>query len=237
MASKLNVPNHLGIIPDGNRRWAKARALQPWKGHEEGLKKFEEILGWCEEAGIRMVTIYTVSVENLSRSKEEVDFLMNIVKGELKKMLKDSSEVHKKRVRVRVIGNKQLVDNELQDLIKKVENATASYSEYFLNLAIAYSGREEIVNATKNIAKLVKEGKINVNDINEKTLSEHMYIELPDVDLIIRTSEHRLSGFLPWQSTYAEVTFLPDILFPALSKEDFLKAIEEFSKRERRFGK
>jgi tritrans,polycis-undecaprenyl-diphosphate synthase [geranylgeranyl-diphosphate specific] len=233
----LGVPRHLGIIPDGNRRWAKARALQPWKGHEEGRKKFEEILKWCEELGIRMVTFYTVSSENLSRPKEEVDFLMNLLKVQIKKMLEEDSDVHKKRVRVRIIGDKSLLDNDLQQLIGEIETATKNYSDYYLNLAIAYGGRAEILDATKRIAQRVKDGKMNIDEINEKTFSESLYAELPDVDLIIRTSEQRTSGFLTWQSTYSEIVFLPDMLFPDLKKEDFVKAIEEFSSRERRFGK
>ena len=233
----LGVPRHLGIIPDGNRRWAKARALQPWKGHEEGRKKFEEILKWCEELGIRMVTFYTVSSENLSRPKEEVDFLMNLLKVQIKKMLEEDSDVHKKRVRVRIIGDKSLLDNDLQQLIGEIETATKNYYDYYLNLAIAYGGRAEILDATKRIAQRVKDGKMNIDEINEKTFSESLYAELPDVDLIIRTSEQRTSGFLTWQSTYSEIVFLPDMLFPDLKKEDFVKAIEEFSSRERRFGK
>jgi tritrans,polycis-undecaprenyl-diphosphate synthase [geranylgeranyl-diphosphate specific] len=233
----LGVPRHLGIIPDGNRRWAKARALQPWKGHEEGRKKFEEILKWCEELGIRMVTFYTVSSENLSRPKEEVDFLMNLLKVQIKKMLEEDSDVHKKRVRVRIIGDKSLLDNDLQQLIGEIETATKNYSDYYLNLAIAYGGRAEILDATKRIAQRVKDGKMNIDEINEKTFSESLYAELPDVDLIIRTSEQRTSGFLTWQSTYSEIVFLPDMLFPDLKKEDFVKAIEEFSSREKRFGK
>lgn len=227
----------MGIIPDGNRRWAKARMLEPWKGHKEGLNKFEEILRWCEELGIKMITLYTVSTENLSRSKEEVDFLMTLLKGELKKMLKEDSEVHKKRVRVRVIGNKSLLDNEMQEIIKKLEDSTRNYSEYYLNLAIAYDGRAEILDTVKKISKLVKEGRMEIEEINEKTFSKELYADLPDVDLIIRTSEQRISGFLPWQSTYSEFIFMADKLFPDLTKEDFVKAIEEFSRRERRFGK
>jgi len=233
----LRVPGHLGIIPDGNRRWARARVLHPWKGHEEGLRKFEEILKWCEEMGIRMVTIYTVSAENLSRPKEEVDFLMNLLKGQINKMLKEDSDVHKKRVRVRIIGDKSLLDNNLQQIIGKIETATKDYSDYYLNLAIAYGGRAEILDATKRIAQRVKDGKMNIDEITEKTFSESLYAELPDVDLIIRTSEQRTSGFLTWQSAYSEIVFLPDMLFPDLKKEDFVKAIEEFSSRERRFGR
>lgn len=232
----LNVPRHLGIIPDGNRRWAKAHGLIPWIGHEEGAKRFREILRWCEELGIRMLTIYSLSTDNLSRSREEVHFLMKLFKRELEELLKNK-EVHEKKVRVRIVGNKKLLSEDLQETIEKIENATKGYSGYFLNFAMAYGGREEILNATKKIARLVKEGKMSIEQINESNFSQNLYADLPDVDLIIRTSEQRTSGFLPWQSTYSEIIFLKDVLFPALNKEEFFKAIEDFSNRERRFGK
>ncbi len=236
-ANNLKIPRHVGIIPDGNRRWAKARMLEPWKGHEEGRKKFEEILEWCEELGIKTITLFSLSTENLSRPKQEVDFLLNLIKEEIKKMLKEDSDVHKKQVRVRVIGDRALLDSELKQLIGDIEDSTKDYSQYSLNLAIAYGGRAEIIATTKKIAGLVKEGSIDVSDINEDLFSHSLYAELPDVDLIIRTSEQRTSGFLPWQSTYAELVFMPDTLFPDLTKEDFIMAIREFTDRERRYGK
>lgn len=234
MNKDLNIPKHLGIIPDGNRRWAKQRLIKPWEGHKKGLGKFREILDWCQELGIKMVTLYTFSMENFSRSKDEVDFLMEIIRGELKKMAKDE-KVHKERVRIKVIGRTELLPKKLQQAIQKVEDATAHYNNYQLNLAIAYGGREEIVDATKKIAQKVKEGKIGISEIDENTISQNIYSPMPDVDLVIRTAENRLSGFLPWQSTYAELIFLPKF-FPDLTKEDFFKAIEEYSCRERRFG-
>lgn len=232
----LNIPRHLGIIPDGNRRWAKKKGLPAFKGHEAGLKKFEQILDWCKELGIKMVTLYTLSQENLSRSKEEVDFLLKLIKHHLLRFAKDE-KVHKDKVRLGVIGNLESLPGDVRDAAKKAMEATKDYSNYFLNLAIAYSGREEIVDAAKKIAKQAKENKININDINEQTFSKQLYADLPNVDLVIRTSEQRISGFLPWQSTYAELIFLPDKMFPELTKDDFFKAIEQFSNRERRFGK
>lgn len=232
----LNVPRHLGIIPDGNRRWAKARGLPAFKGHEEGLKKFEQILDWCQELGIKMVTLYTLSQENLSRSKDEVDFLLKLIKKHLQKFTKDE-KVHKNKVRLRVIGDLESLPKDVIDSAKEAMEATKNYSNYFLNLAVAYGGRAEIVDAAKKIAIQAKENKINIDDINEQIFSKQLYADLPDVDLIIRTSEQRISGFLPWQSTYAELIFLPDKMFPELTKEDFVKAIEHFSSRERRFGK
>ncbi len=232
--SDLKIPKHLGIIPDGNRRWAKQRLIKPWEGHKKGLGKFREILDWCQELGIKMVTLYTFSMENFSRSKEEVDFLMEIIRRELEKMAKDE-KVHKERVRIKVIGRTELLPKKLQQAIKRAEDATAHYNNYQLNLAIAYSGRGEIVDATKKIAQKIKEGKIDISEIDENTISQNIYSPMPDVDLVIRTAENRLSGFLPWQSNYAELIFLPKF-FPDLTKEDFFKAIEEYSYRERRFG-
>lgn len=231
------VPNHLGIIPDGNRRWAKSKSLNPWKGHDVGLKKIYEILRWCEDLGIRNITVYALSLENLSRPKQEVDFLLSLLKSELEKMLSGESDVHKKRIRVKILGNLSLLDKTLQEIIKKLEESTKEYSNYFLNLAIAYGGREELLSASRKIAGLVKKGELQIGDITETSFSKQLYAEVPDVDLIIRTSEKRVSGFLPWQSTYAELIFIEDRLFPDLTKEDFLNAINEFGKRTRRFGR
>ncbi|MFH1249457.1 MAG: polyprenyl diphosphate synthase [archaeon] len=232
-----NLPKHLGIIPDGNRRWAKLRNLKPWKGHEEGLKRIEDIIQWCQEFGIKMITIYVLSTENLSRPPSEVTFLLGILKRKLNSMLEKDSDVMKKEVRVRVLGKKDSLSKDMQSLISKLEEATKKHSDYYLNLAIAYCGREEILEATRKIAKKVKEGKLSLAEINESIFSSNLYAQLPDVDLIIRTSEQRVSGFMTWQSTYSEMIFLEDKLFPELTKDDFVKVLEEFSNRQRRFGK
>ncbi len=232
----LKVPFHLALIPDGNRRWAKKNNLPTFKGHEAGLKKFEQILDWCKELGIKMVTLYTLSLENLSRSKGEVKFLLNLIKKHLQRFAKDE-KVHKNKVKLQVIGNLELLPEDVQEAAIEAMKATQDYNNYFLNLAVAYGGRAEIVDAAKRIAKLAEQGNLKTEKIDEKTFSEYLYSELPDVDLVIRTSEQRVSGFLPWQSTYAEIIFLPNVLFPALTKGDFVNAIKEFSARERRFGK
>lgn len=233
---QMNVPLHLGIIPDGNRRWAKAKGLPAFRGHEAGLNKFEEILEWCRELGIRMVTLYTLSTENLSRSKNEVKFLMKIIKDTLLRFTKDK-KVHQEKVKVNVLGNLDLLPQDVKKAAIQAMEATKGYGAYTLNLAIAYGGRQEIVNAAKEIAKLVKAERLDIENIDENILSQNLYAKLPDVDLLIRTSEQRLSGFLPWQSTYAEIIFLKDKMFPELTKEDFVKIIKEYGNRERRFGK
>jgi tritrans,polycis-undecaprenyl-diphosphate synthase [geranylgeranyl-diphosphate specific] len=231
----LRVPVHLGIIPDGNRRWAKKHNLPAFKGHEAGLEKFKDILKWCKELGIKTVTLYTFSLENFSRSPEEVKFLMDIIKKQLKKFAKDK-EVHDSKVRLSVIGNLELLPGDVVEAAKTAMEATKDYSNYFLNLAVAYGGRAEILNAAKRIALDVKNGKMPVEEINEEIFTRNLS-QVPDMDLVIRTSEQRLSGFFPWHSTYAEFIFMPDKLFPELTKEDFIRVIEEFNNRERRFGK
>lgn len=233
---QMNVPLHLGIIPDGNRRWAKAKGLPAFRGHEAGLNKFEEILEWCRELGIKILTLYTFSIENFSRSKEEVAFLLNLIKNHLIKFAKDE-KVHKNKVRLNVIGNLDSLPKNVKKAAVEAMEATKGYDAYTLNLAIAYGGRQEIVNAAKEIAKLVKAERLDIENIDENILSQNLYAKLPDVDLLIRTSEQRLSGFLPWQSTYAEIIFLKDKMFPELTKGDFVKIIKEYSNRERRFGK
>jgi tritrans,polycis-undecaprenyl-diphosphate synthase [geranylgeranyl-diphosphate specific] len=210
--------------------------MEPWKGHKLGVKKFKDILEWCQELGIKIVTIYCFSLENFSRPKEEFDFLMNLFEREFKRMIHDS-RIHQNKVRINVIGRIHMLPKGVQEVIKELTKITKNYSNYILNLALAYGGRTEIVDATKKIAQLVKQGKLKIEDIDENLFSKELYVEMPDVDLIIRTSEQRLSGFLPWQSTYSELIFLPDKFFPEFTKEDFLSCIKEFSNRKRRFGK
>ena len=234
--NKMKVPLHLALIPDGNRRWAKAKGLPGFKGHEAGEKKFEEILDWCMELGIRMVTVYTLSQENFSRSREEVEFLLKLIKSHIQKFAKDK-KVHKNKVRLNVIGNLDLLPQDVKKAAAKAMDATKNYNNYTLNLAVAYGGRQEIIDATKKIAEKARVGNICLGQIDETLFSKNLYAELPDVDLLIRTSEQRLSGFLLWQSAYAEVVFLEDKMFPELTKDDFAKAIGEYGSRERRFGK
>ena len=164
---QMNVPRHLAIIPDGNRRWAKARGLPAFKGHEAGLKKFKEILEWCKELGIKILTLYTFSTENFSRSKEEVAFLMKMIKGTLQDFINDKN-VHKGRVRLNVLGDLNMLPEDVKKIAIKAKEATKGYDAYTLNLAIAYGGRQEIVHAAKEIAKLVKAGRLDMENIDER---------------------------------------------------------------------
>jgi len=218
----------MGIILDGNRRFAKKLMKQPWKGHEEGAKRVEEILDWCKELGIRQLTLYCFSLENFKRTKEEVDFLMKLFKREFERLEKDE-RIKKDKVKIRFIGEKELLDKELWELIKRIEEKTKEYDNYILNFAIAYGGRQEIISAIK---KLIE----NKKEINEENFKECLLLK-DEPDLIIRTGgEKRTSNFLPWQSVYSEWIFL-DKMWPEITKKDLEEAIVEFNSRQRRFGK
>ncbi|MCC6013159.1 MAG: di-trans,poly-cis-decaprenylcistransferase [Candidatus Verstraetearchaeota archaeon] len=234
---KGKMPEHVGLILDGNRRWAIEMGFSPEKGHEYGYEKLKEVLKWCWELGINIVTIYVLSTENLYRSKEELDHLFKLAKKGFKEIL-ESPEISKYEVRIKAIGRLEVLDKELIDLIKKVEEKTKDYSKNKLYIAIAYGGRAEIVDATKKIVEAVIKGELSINDINEEIFSKYLYTQGDkDPDLIIRTSgEERLSGFLLWQSAYSELYFM-DVYWPEIRKIDLLRAIRTYQKRHRRFGR
>jgi len=232
-------PIHIGIILDGNRRFAKRLMLRPWKGHEWGAEKVKELLRWCKGTGVKYLTLYSLSAQNIfSRPKREMDFLLKIFEKEFSEIAKKSHEAHKNKVRVKVIGRTNILPKSLQDAIAKAEKSTKNYKDYFLNLAVAYGGQEEITDAIIGIAKKVSAGAIKPEQINEELISRSLYTDgTPYPDMIIRTGgEKRLSNFLLWQSAYSELFFV-DKLWPEFTKEDFLKTIEEFKQRQRRFGK
>jgi len=219
---------HLGIIIDGNRRFAKRLMLEPWRGHELGAEKLANFLEWCKELGIKELTLYCFSLENFNRPKIEFDFLMKIFKKEFSK-LKTDKRVHDNKIKIRFIGKRELFDKEIQNLIKDLEELTKDYNDYIINFALGYGGRQEIIEAIK---KLVKSGK----EINEENLQKNLWLS-DNIDLIIRTGgEKRTSNFLPWQSTYAEWIFL-DKMWPEFEKQDLIECIKEFKNRQRRFGK
>lgn len=232
-------PEHIAIILDGNRRWALGHSLNPWIGHHYGAKKTEELLRWCLNLGVKSVTLYAFSTENFNRSSHEINELMKIFKKKLEEVLKNE-DIHKHKVRVKVIGRLNLLPEDLQEMIKEVEADTMNYDEHFLNVALAYGGRAEIVDAAKEIARNVKEGKLAIEDIDEGTFERYLYTShMPkqDPDLIIRTSgEERLSGFMLYQSAYSEFCFL-DVYWPEFRLIDLLRAIRTYQRRKRRFGK
>jgi tritrans,polycis-undecaprenyl-diphosphate synthase [geranylgeranyl-diphosphate specific] len=231
-------PEHMAIILDGNRRWASERTLNPWLGHEKGAEKVEQLLDWCLKLDVKSITIYAFSTENFRRSMSEVKEIMRIADEQFRKVLTDE-RIHKNKVRVKVIGRVSLLPKSLQQLIMDVEKATQNYDEHFLNIALAYGGRAEIVDAARKIAEKVHMGELNPEKIDEQTFEQYLYtshMSKQDPDLIIRTSgEERLSGFLLWQSAYSELFFL-DVYWPDFRFIDLLRAVRVYQKRKRRFG-
>ncbi|MFC1803841.1 polyprenyl diphosphate synthase [Thermoproteota archaeon] len=232
-------PKHIGVIMDGNRRWARQRDMIPWEGHWEGAEKTEQFLDWCLELNIKTITLYSFSTENFNREEEEVVELFKLFEKMLERVL-SSDIIHKNKVRIRAIGRIETLPQNLQDLIQRVEESTKVYERYYLNVAIAYGGRAEIVDAMRVIAKKVKNGVIEPDEINEQVIEANLYtshLPYPDPEIIIRTSgESRLSNFLVWQSAYSEL-FLVDVYWPSFRKIDFMRAIRGYQMRKRRFGR
>ncbi|MEM2934959.1 MAG: polyprenyl diphosphate synthase [Candidatus Thermoplasmatota archaeon] len=236
---KENVPKHIAIIMDGNRRYAMQAGLPPYKGHEVGEDKLKEVIEWCYEIGTKILTVFAFSTDNFKRSKEEVEHLMKLFEEDLKK-LSEENRIHEKKVRIKVIGCIDLLPEKVRkaaiDIMKKTEN----YDEYYLNIAVGYGGREEIVDAIKKIAKDIESGKIEPDKIDKEMIYSYLYtshLPFPDPDLVMRTSgEERISNFLLWQLAYSELYFT-DVYWPALKKTDFLKAIQSYQRRQRRYGK
>ena len=235
MTEGLKIPKHIAIIMDGNGRWAKAKGLPRTVGHTNGAKALQRIVEACQKFGIQTLTVYAFSTENWARPKDEVDFLMNLFAKYLKNQAKKLIE---NKIRFRVLGDKSRFSQEIQNSMIKLENETKDFTEFNLNVAMNYGGRAEILKATREIAEEVKVGKLNLDDIDEKLFAQHIYTcEQDDPDLIIRTSgEQRLSGFLLWQASYSEFYF-PKIHFPDFDENELKLAIEEYTKRDRRYGK
>ena len=227
------VPKHIGLIMDGNRRFAKRLMLKPWKGHEWGYEKVKKVMNWCKEYDIRELTLYAFSLENFDRPKEEFDYLMDLCEKafiELKNKKEKMKDVY-----VTFIGRIQMFPEKVQKAMKDLMEETKGHKPYLINFAMAYGGRAEIIDAVKRIAEQVKEGSLKIDKINEAVFANNLYLN-SDPDLILRTSEHRLSGFLTWQSVYSEIIFI-DKLWPEFEKEDFVTCLKDFENRERRFGK
>ena len=229
-----NLPKHIAIIMDGNRRWAKAKGLSTKEGHKAGADALENISKFCNEIGIKYLTVYAFSTENWKRSKEEVSALMAILKMHVDSFLR---EKHKQNIKIKLAGNLEGLSKSLKNSIIKAVETTKNNTGLTLNIAFNYGGRPEITKAMKEIAEEVKENKIDIEDINEELISNHLYTAgQPDPDLLIRTSnELRTSNFLPWQLVYTEFYF-PDKHWPDFGKEDLLEAIRVYQKRNRRFG-
>ena len=229
-----NLPKHIAIIMDGNRRWAKNNGLSTKEGHKAGSKNLENIAKFCNKLGIKYLTVYAFSTENWKRSKAEVSALMLILKANLDAMLR---RMDLENIKIRVIGEKENIPEEIKPRIEKLVEKTKNNTGLTLNIAFNYGGRAEIVHATKEIAQKVKNGELKVEDITEETISNNIYTAgQPDPDLMIRTSrELRTSNFLPWQLTYTEFYF-PDKHWPEFLEEDLIEAIKVYQHRNRRFG-
>jgi len=229
------VPRHVAVIMDGNGRWAKGKGMNRIFGHRNAMTAIRDTIDAAKEIGIEAVTMYAFSTENWNRPKLEVDALMNLLVSTLKKEL---PEFHKKHIQVSTIGNINSLPKKAQAILKTVISETKDYDGIKLVFALSYGSREEIVNAIKNISKKVVNNEIDLEEINEKVINNHLYtFNLPDVDLMIRTSgEKRISNYLLWQMAYAELYFT-DILWPDFRMEHFYDAIIEYQNRERRFGK
>lgn len=233
------IPQSVGIIMDGNRRFAKELMKKPWKGHKFGVKKAREALKWACELGIKCLTVYVLSVDNLkSRPKKELKKILGYFDKEMDILLSKNHVVHETKTKVKFIGRLRLLPKKLQSKMKKVEEKTKKYGEHLLNIAVAYGGQQEIVDTFKKLSKKISKGLIDPKKINEKLIRENLYTNgSPYPDLIIRTGgEKRLSNFLLWQAAYSEL-FFTEKRWPEIDKETFLRAVKEFQKRERRFGK
>ncbi len=231
------IPNHVGVILDGNRRFARKNYLDHLSGHNFGAKKLERFLKWCWQLDIKIVTVWGFSTENFNRAEDEVNHLMKLFLKYLKK-LQTEPMIKKYKIKVKIIGQLQRLSQEHNEEIKKLENLTKDNNRCQLNIALCYGGRAEIVDAVKNIARKIENKELRIDDIDEKLLSNNLYTKgIPDPDLILRTSgEERLSGFMLWQGSYAELYFT-DVFWPALRKIDFWRAIRTYQDRQRRFGK
>ena len=234
MDNEMNVPQHIAIIMDGNRRWAREKGIETKEGHKAGAENLETIAKYCNRIGVKYLTVYAFSTENWKRSKEEVTALMLLLKSYLKKFSKDAN---KENIRIKILGNLDNLDNGLKKSIQDAVERTKNCTGLTLNIAFNYGGRDEIVNGIKKIAAKVVNNEISIDDINEDLVSANMYTgNQPDPDLLIRPGgELRTSNFLAWQLVYSEFYFT-DKFWPDFREEDLLKAIETFNKRNRKFG-
>ncbi|MBE6886970.1 MAG: isoprenyl transferase [Ruminococcaceae bacterium] len=233
MENNITIPKHIGIIMDGNGRWAKKRMLPRNMGHKKGAEVFQDITRYCNQLGMEAVTFYAFSTENWKRPQDEIDGLMKL----FKQYLIDAFDYEKENNKVVFLGDKSAFNEELRELMLEIEEKTADRTGMILNLALNYGSRSEIVMACKQIAQKVKDGEMDIEEITEQSFSDHLYTKnQPDPDFILRPSgEKRISNFLLWQCAYSEFVYM-DVLWPDFTRKDLDAAIEEFNKRNRRFG-
>ncbi|MCX8167044.1 MAG: polyprenyl diphosphate synthase, partial [Candidatus Micrarchaeota archaeon] len=231
-----NLPTHIGLIPDGNRRWAKMNNLPYEVGYRKGIENLINFISWIGELKIKYLTVWAFSTENWLRSKDEKELLFELLKQKAEELLKNK-DFDKYQIKITFRGEVEKFDKEILEVIDKIQNKTKNFNKYHLTFMLNYGGRKEILEAVKKIARDVKNNKVKEDEIDEALFSKYLLTnDLPDPDLIIRTAEKRLSGFLPWQSVYSELYF-SEKLWPDFRKEDLIKALMDYSERERRFGK
>lgn len=230
------LPRHIAVIMDGNRRFAKELKISKDKGHILGKEKLEEFLDWCLDVGIRIVTVFAFSTENFKRESAEIKHLMKLYADSFNELIKDE-RVSKYKIKVKLIGKIGLLPDNVREAVVRAEAFTKNFNDYILNVAIGYGGREEILDAIRNISKDVMKGDIEPDNIDEKLIQKYLYTgEIADPDLVIRTSgEERISNFLLWQSAYSELYFT-DVYWPEITRLDLLRAVRDYQKRKRRFG-
>ena len=229
------LPQHVAVIMDGNGRWAKSRDQERTFGHKNAIKAVREVINACNEVNIPYLTLYTFSTENWNRPADEVNTLMDLLSSTL---LQEAEEIFSKGLRIHAIGDLDRLPDTVREQLLNIIELTKNNNKGNLILALSYGSQREILNAVKEISKKVKDGVVDINDIDEKLLEDHLYTkDFPPVDLLIRTSgEVRIRNFLLWQIAYAELQFL-DTLWPDFTKEDFFQCIVNYQSKERRFGK
>ncbi len=222
---------------DGNRRFAKRLMLKPWMGHEWGAEKLRKVLEWCRNAGVEEVTLYAFSIQNFDRPKKEFDYLMKLFIREAKALLSNEEFLSNEHgVRVNFIGRLWMFPAELVELMRRIMKHTERNEKYVVNVAVAYGGREEIIDAARKVSEKVLRGELTLEELNEEAFSKELYLR-DEPDMVIRTGgEVRTSNFLPWQSSYSEWFFL-EKMWPEFEEEDFLQCLAEYANRERRFGR
>ena len=227
------VPNHVAIIMDGNGRWAQKRGLKRTKGHQKGAEVLKKISEYVYDKKIKVLSVFAFSTENWKRDKEEVDYLMNLF---IKVFKKNFDSIKEKGVKIVFSGLKDKLSDKVLKAMYEMTSETKNNENGIFNICLNYGGQDEIVEATKKIAKEVQNGTLDISEINSKVLSKNMFNNLPPIDLMIRTSgEFRISNFMLWQLAYAELYFT-DVLWPDFNEEEFDKALDSFGKRDRRFG-
>ncbi len=230
---ELSVPQHVGIIMDGNGRWAKKRGLPRNMGHKQGAAVFKKTINWCRELGIKCATFYAFSTENWKRPADEVEGIMNL----LRQYIKDIRAAAKDNIRIIIIGDTSRFADDIRLELEDIQNESCANDGFITAIALNYGGRAEIAKAVRELAQMAADGKISPEDVNEDIVEQHLYTkEMPPLDLVIRPSgEQRLSNFMIWQAAYAEFVFM-DVLWPDFTKKELEYAVEVFTLRNRRYG-